>query len=316
MKKILLLLILFNGGMAMAQQEAMYTHYMYNVMAVNPAYAGYENHMSATLIHRSQWTSIPGAPINQTFSLQTAMGKNVGVGLSFVNYHIGPERNIAIKAYYSYTIRSEEKLKISFGLKAGLNMLRIGLTDLELDNPDDPAFRNNIESALLPNFGFGIFAYTDSYYFGFSVPDLIQHDYLNNTIFSSSDITLDTKKYYFLGGASLPLSDRIVLKPSSFVSLSRAHPDSTNLVLDADLTALFIVDNKFAGGLMFRSGNAIAFLVGMMITKELEFGYSFDMTYTNKKVRYNGGSHEIVLKYNFKNRLNRKSGPLSCPTFY
>jgi len=299
----------------MAQQEAMYTHYMYNVMAVNPAYAGYENNMSATLIHRSQWASIPGAPINQTFTMQTPMGKNVGAGFSFVNNQIGPERNIAIKAYYSYTIRSEEKLKISFGLKAGLNMLRIGLTDLDLYEPDDPAFSNNIESALLPNFGFGVFAYTDTYYFGFSVPDLIRHNYLNNTIFSSSDLTLDTKKYYFHGGASLPLSERITLKPSGFISISKTEAVSKNVTFESDLSALFIVDNKFAGGFMIRSGDAIALLVGIILTKELEFGYSYDMTYSNKKVRYNGGSHEIVLKYSFKNRQNRKKDPLSCSTF-
>lgn len=315
MRRILLLLILFNGGVALSQQEAMYTHYMYNVMAVNPAYAGYEKLMTATLLHRSQWVSIPGAPRNQTFSIQAPIGKNVGGGLSFVNDQIGPERNIAIKAFYSYTIRSEEKLKISFGLKAGLNMLHIGLTDLLLDYPDDPTFRSNIESAFLPNFGFGVFAYTDNYYFGFSVPDLIQHDYLNNAIFSSSDLTLNSKKYYFIGGASFPLSNRVILKPSSFIALSSTVNDTTNISIETDVSALFIVDNKFAGGLMFRSDNAIALLVGIVLTKELEFGYSFDMLYSNKTDRYNGGSHEIVLKYNFKYKLKRKRSPLSCPTF-
>lgn len=298
----------------MSQQEAMYTHYMYNVMAVNPAYAGYENFFTATAIHRSQWISFPGAPRFQNFSVQSPVGKNVGIGLSFVNEQIGPEQNIAVKAYYSYTIRSEEKLKISFGLKAGLNMLRIGLNTLELDDPDDPAFRNNIESALLPNFGIGIFAYTDTYYFGLSIPDLILHDYMNNTIFYTSDLRLETKKYYFIGGASFPLSDRILLKPSSFIRLSRASVDKKNLSIEGDLSALFIIDNKFAGGFMIRSGDAIAFLVGMMITKDLEFGYSYDMTYSNKKIRYNGGSHEIVLKYSIKNNF-RKKGSLACATF-
>lgn len=315
MKKLILLLILFNGGVVLSQQEAMYSHHMYNVMAVNPAYAGYEKLMSATLIHRSQWASIPRAPRYQTFSIQAPIGKNVGGGLSFVNDHVGPERNVAIKAYYSYTIRSEEKLKISFGLKAGVNMLQIGLTSLELDNPDDPAFMNNIESAFLPNFGFGIFAYTDKYYFGFSVPDLIQHDYLNNTIFSSSDLTINSKKYYFIGGASYAISQRVLIKPSGFISLSSAENENALIQVEADLSALFIVDNKFAGGLMLRSENAIAFFAGLMLTQEIEFGYSFDMFYGNNINRYNGGGHEVVLKYNFKYKNNKKKDAFSCSTF-
>ena len=78
MKKIILLLLLLKGCAAWAQQEALYSHHMYNVMAVNPAYAGYEKLMSATLIHRSQWASISGAPRYQTFSIQAPIGKNVG----------------------------------------------------------------------------------------------------------------------------------------------------------------------------------------------------------------------------------------------
>lgn len=300
--------------MAMAQQETMYTHYMYNVMAVNPAYAGYEKQLNTTLLHRSQWVSFPGAPYFQTFSIQAPLGKNVGGGLSFVNEHDGPERNIGIKGYYSYTLRSEEKLKITFGLKAGINMLQIGLRDLALVNPDDPVFMNNTESAFLPNFGFGIFAYTDTYYMGFSVPDLIQHDYLNNTIFSSSDLTLESKKYFFIAGASYPISDKIVVKPSTFMSMSMMEADTANLTVVADLTAIFVFDNKFAGGVMLRSNHAIAFLVGMILTPEFEFGYSFDLLYSNPTARYNGGSHEIVVKYRL-NRRNVNRGPLPCPTF-
>lgn len=315
MRKVLLILILLNGGMALAQQESMYTHNMYNVMAINPAYAGYEGLMTATLLHRSQWGLFPGAPRYQTFSMQSALGRKVGGGFSFVNDQVGPERNIAIKTYYSYTIRSRKRLKISFGLKAGINMLQIGLTNIALDNPDDPAFMTNIESAILPSFGVGVLMYTEDYYFGISAPDLVQHDYLNNEVFYSSSLSLDSKKYHLIGGASIRLNERVILKPSAFVSIGRDQTELNTLEVEADISSLFIVDNKFAGGIMYRSNNAIAFLAGMMLTKGIEFGYSFDMLISNKTDVYNGGSHEIIVKYTFKNRLRRYRTPLSCPTF-
>jgi type IX secretion system PorP/SprF family membrane protein len=324
MRKILLILILFNGGMALAQQESMYTHYMYNVMAVNPAYAGAEGLITTTLLHRSQWGLFPGAPRHQTFSVESSLGRNVGAGLSFVNDQVGPERNIAIKTYYSYTIRSNERLKISFGLKAGLNMLQIGLADLELATPDDPAFMNNIESAIMPSFGVGILMYTEDYYFGVSAPDLVQHDYLNNKVYYSSNLSLESKKYYVIGGASYPLSDLIIFKPSTSISIGKDQTELNNLALEVNLGSLFVIDNMFAGGIMYRSHyNAVAFLAGVMITPEIEIGYSFDMLITNSTDIYNGGNHEIVLKYRFNNSQNRNrggvrkrsKGQMSCPTF-
>ncbi|MBN1651202.1 MAG: type IX secretion system membrane protein PorP/SprF [Bacteroidales bacterium] len=316
MKKIILLFVLFNGYLASAQQEAMYTHYMYNLIAVNPAYAGKEEITTATLLHRSQWAFFPGAPISETFIMQSALGEKVGGGLSLVKNQIGPERNLAIKTYYSYTIRSNKRLKISFGLKASLNMLRVNLTNLVLDYPDDPAFRNNIQSAILPSFGFGVLMYTSDYYFGFSVPDIVQLDYINNTVFYSSNLSLDMKNYYFMGGASFSLSDRIIIKPSSFVSISKQQNSPKKLNMQADISSLFIIDNKFAGGIMYRSNNVLAFLAGMMLTKEIEFGYSFDMVINNKSEIYNGGNHEIVIKYSFKNNQKTYRGSLPCPTFH
>lgn len=315
MRKILLIFILLNWSMVIAQQESTYTHNMYNIMSINPAYAGYEGLMTATLLHRSQWGLFPGAPRYQTFSIQSNLGRNVGAGLAFVNDQVGPERNIAIKTYYSYTIRSRERLKISFGLKAGINMLLVGLKNIALDNPDDPAFMNNFESAILPSFGVGFLMYTEEYYFGISAPDLVQHDYLNNKVYYSSNLSLDSKKYYIIGGASFRLSELVVLKPAAFLNIGRNQTESDKFELEADISSLFIIDNKFAGGIMYRSNNAIAFLGGIMLTREIELGYSFDMVISNNTQIYKGGNHEIVLKYTFKNKLSRYRAPLSCPTF-
>lgn len=313
MKRILIIGFVLLMGSAFAQKEDMYAHYTYNIMAVNPAYAGIEQQLTAIILHRSQWALFPGAPRLQTAAIHAPFGKNVGLGISFVNEQVGPERNISIKGDYSYTIRSEEKVKVVFGLKAALHMMHINLVDLELDEPYDPAFSNNKQSILLPNFGFGIIAYTKDYYIGFSIPDLIVHNYLNNTIFSSSHLLIASKHYYFIGGVLLPLSHQIMLKPSGYLRLSRSLDETKLMDVEADLSIMAVYNDNIHAGISLRTGRSIAGLFGLKLMSNLELGYSFDLLYLNQFEKYNGGSHELVLKYDVF--MPQKSRPIPCPTF-
>jgi type IX secretion system PorP/SprF family membrane protein len=87
MKRILLIAIIATAWSSVfAQQEAMYTHYMYNTLSVNPAYAGTRDAMTFTALHRSQWVGFEGAPTTQTFTMHTPLrNKKIGIGISVIN---------------------------------------------------------------------------------------------------------------------------------------------------------------------------------------------------------------------------------------
>ena len=74
------------------QQVTHYTQYISNELTINPAYAGAEGAMSVSLVHRSQWSGIEGAPSSQSFaahSLLSVKSENIGLGLSIMNDKIG-----------------------------------------------------------------------------------------------------------------------------------------------------------------------------------------------------------------------------------
>jgi type IX secretion system PorP/SprF family membrane protein len=125
MKKVIFLFALIVvAGVAKlrAQQDPQFSHYMYNTVSVNPAYAGSRGVLNITGLHRSQWIGLDGAPTSQTLSLNTPLrNKKMGIGFSVVNDRIGPLNQTFIYADYSYAVRLTEKLKLSFGLKAGVN---------------------------------------------------------------------------------------------------------------------------------------------------------------------------------------------------
>jgi len=123
MRKIIItvVLVMASLGGLMAQQDAQYTQYMYNTIAINPAYAGSRGVLSIAALHRSQWVGLDGAPTTYTLNLHTPVSNRVGLGLSIVNDEIGNGTNqdTYFDAAFSYTIPFSDTKKLSFGLKAG-----------------------------------------------------------------------------------------------------------------------------------------------------------------------------------------------------
>ena len=292
MKKLLIIIVTVVSGTTMAQQDAMFTHYMFNTQAVNPGYAGTRNALTVTGLHRSQWVGFDGAPITQTLTLHTPVANDkLGLGLSVVNDKIGPINTTSFFVDFAYKFKVSQKGKLSLGLKAGANLMQGALTTLELDQTGDNAFSQNIESQFLPNFGFGAYYYQDTWYVGVSTPRLLENDFKTNS--TTGGVASEKRHYFLIAGAVFKLSNTLKLKPTTFVKVTTGAP------IEADLTATFLFKDKLWAGPMFRTGDAVGGLIGYQFTDQLAAGYSYDWSYTNRTFRYNGGSHEIMLRYDF-----------------
>jgi type IX secretion system PorP/SprF family membrane protein len=295
-KKITFVLVLALGSLTLnAQQAPMYTHYMYNTLMVNPAYAGSRDALTVTALHRSQWVDFKGAPKTQTITMHTPLrNEHIGLGLSVLNDKIGPTNNTSVFVEYAYMMKLTEKAKLALGLSVGANIFRADLNTLALDDQNDPVFQSNISNKVTPNFGFGAYYSRERFYAGISAPNLMQNNYSvvdlpNGTSLSGKE----QRHYFFIAGTMLKLSHNLDFKPTTFIKVtSAAH-------VEADLTASFIIMKKLLLGAMFRTGDAFGGLVGLDITDQLHIGYSYDWSYGLKTSRYNKGSHEIVLRYDF-----------------
>jgi type IX secretion system PorP/SprF family membrane protein len=161
-----------------AQQEAMYSHYMFNTLEMNPAYAGSRQAMSIVGLHRSQWAGFDGAPVTQTFSLNTPLhGDDFAAGLSYNGDRIGPIKSNVFNVMGAYRMRISENIKLSFGLNGGFHSLISTFDQLTLTSATDEAFINANRSRLTPNFGFGTYCYSNKWYAGLSSPRIIENSY-------------------------------------------------------------------------------------------------------------------------------------------
>ncbi len=302
MKKTLFIIVITLIGLSSnAQQDPMFTHYAFNTLAINPAYAGSRDALTITGLHRSQWVGFEGAPLTQTITAHSPIfNEKVGIGLSFLNDKIGPTNTSSFYLDFSYKIKINERARLAFGIKGGFNYRLTDLNGLTIKEANDPVFQSDIKSEFLPNFGFGLYYFTDKYYVGVSIPKLLENNFDNNSVSGSTNLASEQKHYFLIGGAIFRLSDNFKLKPTTFVKITAAAP------IEADLTALFYFREKIWFGPMFRTGDAFGALVGIFITDQLAVGYSFDWSMTNTTFQYNAGSHEIMIRYDFILKQNKK----------
>lgn len=298
MKKTLYILILLIVPAALlAQQDAMFTHYMFNTSSYNPAYAGTRNALSITGVHRSQWVGFEGAPITQSIIIHTPFRSDFGGGFSIQNDQIGPVNLTSLTVDFSYRMKVSEKAHLAFGLKGGVNLLQARLTGLDLIDAADASFGSNIQSKALPNLGFGAYYYTEKFYAGVSTPKILENDYGTNTTIGGK--TAEEKRhYFFIAGGLVDLTNKLQLRPSTFIKTTAGAP------IEVDLSA-FVVWNDFVwAGPTFRSGDAFGVLAGINITKQLQAGYAYDWSWN--LANYNPGSHEIMVRYDFQYKSKTK----------
>jgi len=295
---ILISLFLIFSFTSYSQQDAQYTQYMYNMGVVNPAYAtSTEDIMNIGLIHRSQWVGAFGAPRTGSLFIHTPIKENMEIGLSFINDQIGEDivNENFISGDFAYILNLNESLKLSFGIKAGVNFFNTDFSGLTLpdgtivgSNSFDPNV-NNINRAFL-NIGAGTFLFSEKYYIGLSVPNFLNNKHLKNRNGISS-VGEEELHFFLTSGYVFDISNSVKFKPAVMLKAVNSAP------LSFDLSANFLIQEKFTVGISHRFDDSLSALAGFQITPDLKIGYAYDYTTTNLG-DYNSGTHELFVLFN------------------
>lgn len=305
LKLAMLAIGLVSTGTLFAQQQPMYTMYMWNQLIINPGYAGSRDALTASAVWREQWVGLDGAPSTQVVSIHSPLPNDkVGLGLTVQNDHIGPTNNTGVWGDFAYRLQVTEKSKLSFGLRAGFNIYQSDLLSLNNIESNDPAFNKNVENNFLPNFGFGAYYYSNRGYVGISMPTIIQNEINSGNNPGDDKLDVLNRHYYLMAGYVFSLSKDslgVMFKPSTVIRVVNGAPVSF------DLTANFLLKQKLWLGASYRFQDSFAAIASFQFTPHLQAGYSYDFG-TSDLRSYNGGSHEIMLTYDFfKNEVKTKN---------
>lgn len=328
-----LLLLLTVSGMVLqpvltsAQQNLQFSQYVFNMLSVNPAYAGYKEDLFANAIYRKQWVNFPGGPqtggVSVDGALNASRDNRVGLGMQVLYDKLGPQDATSIYGMYSYRIPLNEDgdKRLCIGVGAGVTQYAIDGTALQYNDDNDPSIPLGRASTWVPDARFGIYYYTSTFYVGASVMDLFS-------------LYTDASKYYWKGyqyktirktqhlyvnaGMMFDLSDAVKFKPSILVKEDFKGP--TNV----DLTALFLLADRLWVGGSYRTGvklwskpsldsdleqlDAASVLVQFNINNQFRIGYAYDLT-ISKMASFQSGSHEISIGFLFPGQKGRVTSP-------
>lgn len=293
------LIIILVSNICRAQQDPMYTQYMFNISSVNSAAIGRGDNISLMAVDRLQWVGFEGAP--KTLSLTADIPVkffNSGVGLTYVNDRIGVEQNNNLYLDYAYHIKLTEKIKLGMGIKAGFKVFSAAYSDMDLENNTDQQYANDIQGDIMPNFGLGLFAYSDNYYLGLSAPKLVNHKYEGSEAVAGGE----ERHYFIIGGYVQPINQDIVFKPAFNLKMVQASKASL------DITANFLFREIIWAGLGYRSGDAITVLTQIEFLNQFRVGYAYDITVSKMRTA-SSGSHEIMISYEFKSFKDKMRSP-------
>ena len=296
----LMMALALRCSVLLAQQDPLYSQYMFNTLAFNPAYAGSGDVFTVMALSRHQWVGFEGAPATQTILAHSPLGsQNLALGLSVINDKLGPTRQTGVFADFAYRIRTGESSRLAFGLKGGFNSFRADLAGLSTVDPDQANV--DIQGKMLPNFGFGLFWHTPLAYVGVSAPKLLE----NETVEATNGLLTtgsEERHYFVMGGYVMDLGRDLKFKPSFMARLVAGAP------LSLDVNANFLLRERIWFGAMYRLGNSFGLLGQYQVNDQLRIGYAFDLA-TTKLGAYNAGTHEIMLSYDLRFIKGRTISP-------
>ncbi|MDT0553973.1 PorP/SprF family type IX secretion system membrane protein [Urechidicola vernalis] len=296
-KKILILSVfVLLSLIGYSQQDVQFTQYMYNMSVINPAYTGSRTSLSMSMMGRTQWNGLDGAPRTISVAASGPIADRMGLGVTLLSDIIGPVKEESIYADYTYTINTSETGKLAFGAKLGATFQKIDFLSLSLDLEGDPLIDRDNLNQTYPNFGAGLFYYTEKFYAGFSMPNIIKSRHFEKENGFVSEAS-EEMHFFFNSGYVFDVSQDIKVRPSVMMK------GTANTPISIDVAGNLLFYEIFELGVAWRVDSSVSGLFNFVLGKNMRLGYAYDHTLSNFSA-YNSGSHEVFFLYGLEFRKN------------
>ena len=299
MKRILFISFLLIAGLAFSQQDPQFSQNMFNKLANNPGYAGSNQAICATVLHRSQWMGFEGAPKTLNLSVDAGIPAiHGGVGLNIVKDDIAAFSNLGLQLTYAYRTDLGNG---QMGAGLSLGMFQSGADGGWFDPAEagDVVIPTGDVKGSAMDFGFGVYYNTQDVYIGLST----SHFTAPTIEWSNSQMEL-ARHYFLIAGYAHELNPMFTLNPSIYLK-----SDGASSQLDVNTNVLY--NNKLWGGVSYRLDEGLIALLGMHINDDLKFGIAYDVVMSE----ITNNSLEFMLGYCFKVSYDRPVKSYKNPRF-
>jgi len=307
MRKLFIILILLVANHGLSQQNAQFSQWVWNPLALNPAHAGIKNCSELKVLSRLQWLGFQGAPWSSTVlysnNLETNRKKvyspRHGIGFKLLNDNFGPITTNNLALNYAFHLNFTQDNRLSVGISGGLRQFIFNSSQLTTFQPDPILKRSTTQ--YTPLVGMGLWWNTKNYYIGLSFEELASTDWKD--VGQASGFRLH---WMLTSGVKFQLSDDFTLIPNLLLKKTLNSPLTLDLCTTLDLYSMFKV------GVGFRNQDAFVGLFQVKLPKGVVFGYSCDYVFSDIQ-RVSMFSHEVSLMYSNCSSVDKSR--LACPLF-
>lgn len=289
-----LLILLVSCGIAskgFSQEDPTNRQYLFNILNINPAYAGTRDGINITAGFKKQWAGIPGAPQTTVFSMDAPLKEHhFGVGMQLYTNSLGLERTTGLNMSFSTSLLFEEDAFLALGLQAGLMNYKIDRTSVALPFQSDAAFQTNT-NVMLPTAGIGLYYQRPGFFASLSAPSLLVSTVKVDKLISLNSASLKNMQIVLNTGISADVSDDIQVKPSFYMRYMSGK------VFDVHANASVWLKNLVGIGVSYRFDDSVLGILELKAGDKLSFGYSYGKNIGNKDI-FSQGTHEAIIRLN------------------
>jgi len=279
-----------------AQQTPLFSEYNYNPFIINPAYSGLTPNTEISISNSGYFSPFEGSPKSFALSGHGSLNrKKVGIGAGIISDEIGVTKSTSFFAAYAYKIyfdfdsdrpywQNYHPGVLSFGVTAGIQKYQDNLTELGITN--DYVFAEDI-NATVPTIGFGFLFNHNTFYVGFSSPNVIGDALVSDKSFNISNTYYGYFGYRFFNNRFLDL----IIKPNVLLKHEKGAP------LQADFNIAVSVRNRFEVGAGYRTSNSYNVLAGIYLFNNFRVIYNYNIATNNSPL---GNTHGLILSYQLK----------------
>lgn len=284
-------------------QDPIYSQYMFNSLALNPAYSGHKGLLNVNGYVRTQWVGVNGSPKSQTLTADMLLAdEHSGVGAVIKNDGLGAQAALSIAGSYAYWLPLNYDFRLSFGLSGGFYQNSLNGGKLNADRDDDPALANQKVSEFLPDASAGLYLTNDIFYAGLSATRILTNSTRKN---DKSYLLYSEQNYYLTSGYVFELNE-VSLYPSMLMKFGFNTPAQVDISTSARIKEMFWAGASFRF-VTNSPGKQVSLFTRMSIDDRYHVGYSFD--YDISKFRRSlKGTHEISLTAVFELGNERSRG--------
>jgi type IX secretion system PorP/SprF family membrane protein len=287
----MLLVTLLISKNACAQEDPTNRQYLFNLLNLNPAYAGTKGEPTITTTFFKQWVTVPGSPTTAIFSIDAPLFEHhLGLGLQLYNNSLGMERTTGANLSFATILNFDEDQFLSIGIQAGVMNYRIDRTSVALPFQNDPSFQNNT-NVWMPTAGAGVYYQRPKFYASLSAPSLLISTVKVNQILSVNSPTLKNMQLVFTTGLTADLGETFRYKPSIYFRWMSGK------VFDVHVNSSIWVGDLIGIGASYRLDDAMLGILEVKIKDRLSFGYTYGRN-IGDKVFFTQPSHEAMIRLN------------------